>query len=126
MPGVKTFEELLAWQKTRDLVRLVYIRTQSGAFAKDYGLRDQLQRATVSVMSNIAEGFGRGSNREFARFLDIARASMAEVQSLLYVALDVKYLEQDEYLKLKSQAAESASLIAGLSGYLKQKETSSK
>ncbi|PSQ92571.1 MAG: four helix bundle protein, partial [Bacteroidetes bacterium SW_4_67_19] len=79
------FEDIESWQKARRLARRIYELTGNGDFARDFGLRDQIRRAAVSIMSNIAEGFERGSRREFARFLDIAKASAGEVRSPLYV-----------------------------------------
>ena len=92
MSLIKHFEEIHAWQEARILVQQGYALTQSGSFSKDYGLRDQIQRAAVSVMTNIAEGFDCESKVEFARFLGIARRSAVEVQSLLYIALDNRYI----------------------------------
>jgi S23 ribosomal protein. len=88
MGTIQKFEDIDAWQKARALTREVYAVTADGAFAKDFGLRDQIRRAAVSVMSNIAEGFDRGGVREFIQFLFIAKGSAAEVQAQLYVALD--------------------------------------
>ena len=91
MALIRKFEDILAWQEARKLVQEVYRVTREGAFARDFGLRDQIQRAAVSVMANIAEGFDCESHVEFARFLGIARRSAVEVQSLLYIAQDVGY-----------------------------------
>jgi four helix bundle protein len=95
MAFVKRFEDLQAWQEVRILNRQVYQLTSSGVFAKDFGLRDQIRRATTSGMTNVAEGFDCDSKVEFARFLGIARRSVVEVQSLLYTALDVGYVTED-------------------------------
>jgi four helix bundle protein len=92
MRKIEEFEDVIAWQKARELTRAVYEATRQGAFAKDYGLSGQIQRAAVSIMSNIAEGFEIGNPREFQQFLSIAKASCAEVRSQLYVALDAGYL----------------------------------
>ena len=86
---VRRFEDLIAWQKARDLTKRIYSLTQQGGFERDYGLRDQIRRAAVSVMSNLAEGFDRAGRSEFHQFLVIAKGSSAEVRSHLYVALDV-------------------------------------
>jgi four helix bundle protein len=91
--GVERFEDLIGWQKAREVTRAVYRVMRHGTFARDLGLAGQLQRAAVSVMSNIAEGFERGSLAEFHQYLMIARASCAEVRSLLYVALDCNYID---------------------------------
>lgn len=88
MTGINRFEDILAWQKARELTREVYRLSAEGAFARDFGLRDQLRRASVSIMLNVAEGFARRTNREFIHFLGNAHGSAAEVQAALYVALD--------------------------------------
>jgi len=92
MTTIKNFEELIAWQKSRELAGCVYALTRQDKFSRDFGLRDQIQRATSSVMHNIAEGFESGSDPEFVRFLKMARRSAGEVQSQLYLALDVGYI----------------------------------
>ena len=112
--GARKFEDLVAWQKARELTRAVYQVSASGAFAKDFGLRDQVRRSAVSVMSNLAEGFERGSRSEFHQFLSIAKASCAELRSQFYVALDAQYLDHPAFLRLLSQAEEVARIIGGL------------
>ncbi|NOX63227.1 MAG: four helix bundle protein [Chloroflexi bacterium] len=112
MTKIERFEDIRAWQEARVLTRRVYALTTSGQFGKDYSLRDQLQRASVSAMANIAEGFDCDSNKEFARFLEIARRSAVEVQSLLYVAQDVGYIDQATFDDLFAQAQK----VKGLSG----------
>jgi four helix bundle protein len=114
MSKIERFEDLIAWQKARQLTADVYRVTSKGAFAKDFGLRDQIQRAAVSVMSNIAEGFERGSRSEFHQFLVIAKASLAEVRSQLYIALDAGYLDQPNFENLMNQATEVSKIIGGL------------
>jgi four helix bundle protein len=93
MSTIKRFEDLEVWRDARKLVSCVYATTGKGSLSKDFGLKDQLQRAAVSIMSNIAEGFERGNRKEFIRFLVIAKASAGEVRSLAYVACDVKYID---------------------------------
>ena len=88
MASFKTFEEIDAWQKSRELTKQIYTLTSSGAFGRDYGLKDQIRRSAVSIMSNIAEGFERSGTGEFTQFLAIAKGSAGEVRSQLYVALD--------------------------------------
>ncbi|MBZ5668469.1 MAG: four helix bundle protein [Acidobacteriia bacterium] len=117
---MRCIEEIQAWQKARELVREIYKTSQDGKLKRDFGLRDQLCRAAISSMSNIAEGFARKSDREFAHFLDIAKGSATEVQSLLYVASDVGYVTRDEFDRLYKLAAEAASLISGLISYLRR------
>jgi len=111
---VERFEDLIAWQRARALSRAVYAVTGQPAFSRDYGLRDQIQRASVSIMANIAEGFERGSRSEFHRYLSIAKASCAEVRSLLYVALDCGYLSQSQFDQLMAEGLEVARIIGGL------------
>lgn len=89
---VDRFEDLDAWKVGRELANQIYTFGRESGFSKDYGFKDQIQRAAVSVMNNIAEGFERGSNKDFAKFLFIARGSVGEVRSMLYLALDQKYI----------------------------------
>jgi len=98
------FEDIEAWQLARTLVGDVYKLTTNGAFLKDWGLRDQIQRAVVSIGSNIAEGHGRRGNREFVKFLWIAKGSASELQSQLYVALDLGYIAQEQFDELYNSA----------------------
>ena len=111
---MNSFEDLIAWQKARKLTKVIYDVTKRGEFAKDFGLAGQIQRAAVSVMSNIAEGFERNRRAEFHQFLSVAKASAAEVRSQLYVALDVGYLGQKEFQDLNAAANEVARVIGGL------------
>jgi four helix bundle protein len=111
---IEEFEDLIAWQKARELTQAIYEVTRQGAFAKDYGLSGQIQRAAVSVMSNIAEGFERGNPREFHQFISIAKASCAEVRSQLYVALDAGYLNEELFRHLMALAKETGKIIGGL------------
>lgn len=112
--GIERFEDLIAWQKARALTRAVYEATQQNIFARDFGLAGQILRAAVSIMSNIAEGFERGSNRDFHRFMCVAKASCAEVRSQLYVAHDIGYIQPDEFNQLLLQAQVVARVIGGL------------
>lgn len=114
MAQIERFEDLIAWQKTRELTRAVYEVAQQGPFARDFGLRDQTCRASVSIMSNIAEGFERGGRNEFHQFLSTAKASCAEVRSQLYVALNVGYLDKLAFEKLIELAEEVARIVGGL------------
>ena len=95
MAKVERFEDLEVWQAARDVAKAIYQASATGAFSRDYGLRDQICRAAVSVPSNIAEGFSRHSNKEFIQYLFIAKGSAAEVQSQLYTALDQGYVSQE-------------------------------
>ena len=111
MATIKRFEEIKAWQEARELARLTYQITRRVAFSKDFGLKDQLQRAAVSVGSNIAEGFARNGNKEFAKFLWIAKGSATEVQSQLYTALDVGYISESDFKTLYEKAESCIILI---------------
>ena len=111
---VERFEELIAWQKARSLTSAVYEATRQGGFARDFGLSSQIQRAGVSIMSNIAEGFERNSPGEFHQFLSTAKASCAELRSQLYIALDAGYLSQERFTQLLQQAEEIGKIIGGL------------
>src|SRR5208337_1112955 len=127
MAKVERFEDLIAWQKARGLTRAIYEVTRNGDFAKDYGLSGQIQRAAVSIMSNIAEGFERGGRGEFHQFLSTAKASCAEVRSQLYVALDAGYLDKASFDPLIQQAEEAARIVGGLrSSVQRQKEDEGK
>jgi len=97
MATIKRFEDTLAWQKARQATKRIYQICGEEKFAKDFGLCNQLQRASVSIMANIAEGFGRHSDKEFANFFNIAHGSVSEVQSHLYVALDLNYIDQQVF-----------------------------
>ncbi len=114
MSKVERFEDLIAWQKARELTGNIYRITRQGAFAKDFGLSGQIQRAAVSVMSNIAEGFERGGRSEFHQFLSIAKASCAELRSQLYVALDSGYLDQEGFSHLLAMSEEVGRIVGGL------------
>ncbi|TDY02669.1 four helix bundle protein [Thiohalophilus thiocyanatoxydans] len=114
MSGIKRFEDLVAWQKSRDMAATIYKTTGEGSFSKDFALRDQIRRAAVSVMSNIAEGFERKGSKEFHQFLVVAKASCAEVRSQLYVALDVGYINKNIFEHLYESSVEVSKIISGL------------
>lgn len=115
---IQKFEDLIAWQKSRQLAGCIYELTRKEKFARDFGLRDQIQRAAGSVMHNIAEGFDSGTDPEFARFLKMARRSASEVQSELYLALDAGYITEEERQNAYSLALEAKKLINGMLAYL--------
>jgi len=122
---IERFEDLVAWQRARELTRSIYEITKDGAFSRDHGLRDQIRRAAVSVISNIAEGFDRGGRSEFHQFLVIAKGSCAEVRSQLYVAKDIGYIDEDIFERIYSKALEVARIVSGLrSAVHKQKSKS--
>jgi four helix bundle protein len=111
---ISRFEELVVWQRAKELSLEVYRVTTAGAFARDFGLRDQVRRAAVSVMSNIAEGFGRFTSPEVRRFLSIARGSAAEVRSQLYLAQDLGYITAAQHRTLNALCVEVDRMLAAL------------
>ena len=113
-------EEIQVWQKARQLTKKIYEITANGDFAKDYGLRNQIQRASVSIMANIAEGFGRRSDKEFANFLNMAHGSVSEVQSHLYFALDLAYINQMSFTELNGLLGEVSRMSLVLAQHLRK------
>ena len=111
---IEKFEDFIAWQKARSLTREIYKITNLPAFSRDFGLKDQIRRAAVSIMSNIAEGFERRRPSEFHQFLSIAKGSCAELRSQLYIALDVEYIPQTRFRELMSIAEEVGQVVGGL------------
>lgn len=120
MAKFERFEDIQAWQKARQITRMIYEITGEGLCAKDFGLRDPIRRASVSIMANIAEEFGRRSNKEFANFLNLAHGSAAEVQSHLYVALDLSYINEETFSKIYDLTSEVPRMIQALSNRLRE------
>ena len=114
MAAFKTFEEINAWQNARVLVKNVYAMTGSGDIGKDYGLKDQIQRAAISICSNIAEGFERRGNKEFINFLWIAKGSVAEVCSQLHNAHDLGYITEDRFKTMYDSAKQIGGMLFNL------------
>ena len=121
--GIERFEDIDGWKKGRELTRRVYALRSRSEFAKDYGLKDQITRASVSVMNNVAEGFDGGSDAEFIRFLVYAQRSATEVMSCLYVALDNTYISPSDFDDTYALCQEVRSLVGGFIKYLKSKRT---
>jgi len=111
---IEKFEDLIVWQKARELTKNIYRVTKIGELFRDFGLREQIRRASVSTMSNIAEGFERAGRSEFHQFLVIAKGSCAELRSQLYVALDAEYIDIGTFQNLDGLAKETSRLIGGL------------
>jgi four helix bundle protein len=111
---VNKFEDLIAWQKARELTKAIYQMTDDGKFSRDFGLKEQIRRASVSIMSNISEGFERIGKAEFHHYLVIAKASCAEVRSQLYIALDIGYITQKKFKEVHALAEEVGRIIGGL------------
>ena len=122
--GISRFQELVAWQKARQFCKEIYAITREARFARDFGLSGQIQRAAVSTMSNIAEGFERNKPAEFHQFLSVSKSSCAGVRSQLYVALDVGYLSSDSFTRLLAQGEELARIIGGLRSSIERRRLS--
>lgn len=118
MANITSFEEIESWIISRELVKEVYLLSNSTDLRKDYSLKDQMQRAAVSIMSNIAEGYERGNRKEFIYFLRIARGSCAELRSQLYIALDVGYIDHNHFTKLSVKAKSITKSLSGFISYL--------
>ena len=116
--------ELIAWQKARQMTKEIYIAARDSLFSRDFGLTGQIQRAAVSIMSNVAEGFDRNRLNEFHQFLSTAKSSCSEVRSHLYVAFDVQYLNEARFSQLLSQAEEVGRIVGGLRASVDRKRDS--
>ena len=117
----KGFEQIVSWQKARKLNKEIYRITAYAGFSKDFGLRDQIRRASISISSNIAEGFGRKTNKQFIYFLNVALASCYEVKSQLYLAMDIDYVEKQEFERTYKLCDDISKTIYGLIRHLEQK-----
>ncbi|MEX1276146.1 MAG: four helix bundle protein [Bacteroidota bacterium] len=120
MGTFRSFEEIDAWQRARVLTKRVYEISRTGEFARDFALRNQIRRASVSIMSNIAEGFERGGTKEFIQFLSTAKGSAAEVRSQLFVALDQNYITKETFRELSDTSSEISRMLSGLMTYLRR------
>lgn len=117
---IERFEDIDSWKASRELTKAVYKLTSKASFSKDFGLKDQIQRASVSIMANIVEGFDSQSNKAFINFLNYSFRSASEVQSLLYAALDQEYITNSEFDSVYNQCIEIKNLIGGFIRYLNQ------
>ena len=120
MPTIRYFEEMEVWQRARKLTQKVYAISNTGVFSKDFALRNQMRRASVSVMANIAEGFERNGRTEFIQFLSIAKGSVGEVRSHLYVAGDQGYIRVDTLRRIIADTEEIGRMVGGLIDYLRR------
>jgi four helix bundle protein len=118
MAKIEKFEDIEAWQKARKLNSGIYRITNNSVFSKDYALRDQIRRSSISIMANIAEGFGRRGDKEFKQFLNIAHGSAAELQSHIYVALDLQYINQKEFSDFYKEIEEISKMLQAFKNYL--------
>ena len=122
MTKIEKFEDIESWKIARETTRLIYQVSVKGDFSRDFALRDQIRRSSISIMSNIAEGFERGGDKEFLQFLSIAKGSCGEARSQLYIALDAGYVAKDEFDSIYNKLNETGRLISGLMKYLKQSD----
>lgn len=122
MARVQKFEELEAWKLAREITNKIYGLSSGEAFGRDFGLRNQMRDSSVSIMSNIAEGFERDGDKEFIQFLSIAKGSAGELRSQLYVALDQDYVIEEDFRGTYGKLVECSRVISGLIKYLKQSE----
>lgn len=120
MSKIEKFEDVVAWHKARELTREIYAHSKVGQFSKDFGLKDQIQRASVSILGNVAEGFDRGGDKEFTQFLSVSKGSCGEVRSHLYVALDQQYVTEPQFKSLYDREDEVGRLLAGFMDYLRK------
>jgi four helix bundle protein len=122
MGKFETFEDIEAWQEAKALAVLIYLVSNVGEFSKDYSFKDQLRRSVVSISSNIAEGFERQGDKEFSRFLYIAKGSCGELRSQLYIAKELKYITEDEFKEFSSRTLKISKMISGLIKYLNKEK----
>ncbi len=120
MASIRRFEDIKSWQKARSLTKEVYKLSSQGTFTRDFDLKSQIRRASISIMANIAEGFGRHSDKEFAYFLNIAYASACEVQSHLYIAIDMNYLNKTKFDELYNLLNEICRMLYAFSQHLRK------
>jgi four helix bundle protein len=122
MARIEKFEDIEAWRASRELSRLIYEASRREPFCRDFALTNQIRGASISVLSNIWEGFEPGGNKEFLQFLAVAKGSCGEVRAQLHAALDQNYIESEMFRKISDKASETSRLIAGFIKYLQQSE----
>ncbi len=120
MSKIEKFEDIKSWQLARQATSMIFDLSSKGQFGKDFTLVNQIRRSSISIMSNIAEGFERGGDKEFVNFLSIAKGSCGEARSQLYIALDRNYISQNEFDSAYKKLDETGKLIGGFMNYLKQ------
>jgi len=126
MPNIKRFEDIESWKRARIVTQKIYELSSTGDFSRDFGLKDQIRRSSVSIMSNIAEGFERDGNKEFANFLSIAKASCGEARSQLYVALDQKFITVEDFEWTYDHLSQTGRMIGGFMNYLRESDLKGK
>ena len=117
---ISSFEDIECWKKARNLNKLIYVKTNNNLFSKDFDFCRQIRRASISISSNIAEGFERSSDKEFVYFLNVAKASAGEVRSQLYLSYDLEYLNENDFNELIINTLEISKMISGFIKYLKK------
>jgi four helix bundle protein len=122
MSKINKFEDIESWKIAREVTKHIYEASSAGNFSRDFALRDQIRRAVISIMSNIAEGFERGGDKEFIQFLAVGKGSCGEARAQLYVALDQNYITQAQFDFISSKLVEIGRLISGLMKYLQQSD----
>jgi len=122
MAKIEKFEDVESWKSAREVTKMIYSATSDESFSKDFSLCNQIRRASVSILSNIAEGFERSGNKEFLQFLAIAKGSCGEVRAQLYVALDQNYIDKIQFEKISNKLLETSRLISGFMKYLQQSD----
>ena len=120
MSKIEKFEDIEAWKMAREITKMIYKISSSVNFSKDFALVNQIRRASVSIISNIAEGFERNGDKEFVQFLTIAKGSCGEVRAQLYIALDQHYIDEGQFIIIKNKLAETSRMLSGLIKYLQQ------
>lgn len=126
MPNIERFEDIESWKRARLVTKKIYELSSGGDFSRDYGLKDQIRRSSVSVMSNIAEGFERDGNKEFINFLSIAKGSCGEARSQLYVALDQNFISTADFESTYDHLSQTSRMIGGFMNYLRQSDLKGK
>lgn len=122
MPVVKRFEDLDVWIAAKDASVMIYKITENESLRKDFGLKDQIRRASISIISNIAEGFERNGNKEFIQFLSIAKGSAGEVRAQLYIIKELEFINEKEFTLLNEKVTQVSKMLSGFINYLKQSE----
>ncbi len=122
MAKIEKFEDIESWKLSREITKLIYKASSTGSFSKDFALVNQIRRASISILSNIAEGFERGGNKEFLQFLAIAKGSCGEVRAQLYVAVDQDYIDEKQFKEISGKLVETSRMISGLMKYLQQSD----
>lgn len=122
MAVTKRFEDLDVWIAAKDASVMIYKITENESLKKDFGLKDQIRRASISIISNIAEGFERNGNKEFIQFLSIAKGSAGEVRAQLYIIKELEFINEEEFTQLNEKVTQVSKMLSGFINYLKQSE----